>query len=51
MLASDGRDGRRGQRARYPMFDLAMAEVGELAAAYPTNLPWPTLVQTDGAGC
>ncbi len=47
VLASDGRDGRRGQSARYPIFDLAMAEVGELAAAYPTNLPWPTLAQTD----
>ena len=47
VLASDGRDGRRGQRARYPMFDLGMSEVGELAAAYPTNLPWPTLAQTD----
>jgi hypothetical protein len=47
VLASDGRDGRRGQRARFPVFDLAMAEVGELAAAYPTNLPWPTLAQTD----
>ena len=47
VLASDGRDGRRGHRARYPIFDLAMAQVGELAAAYPTNLPWPTLVETD----
>jgi hypothetical protein len=47
VLASDGRDGRRGQRTRYPIFDLAMAHVGELTAAYPTNLPWPTLVETD----
>lgn len=47
VLASDGRDGRRGQAARYPIFDLAMAEIGELAAQYPTNLPWPTLVETD----
>ena len=46
VLASDGRDGRRGERARYPVFDLGLAEVGELAAAYPTNLPWPTLVET-----
>lgn len=46
VLASDGRDGRRGQRARYPVFDLAMTEVGELTAAYPTNLPWPTLAHT-----
>ncbi|EON22803.1 hypothetical protein CF8_3403 [Nocardioides sp. CF8] len=47
VLASDGRDGRRGQRARYPVFDLSMTEVGELAAPYPTNLPWPTLAHTD----
>lgn len=47
VLASDGRDGRRGQTARYPIFDLAMTEVGELVAAYPTNLPWPTLVHTE----
>lgn len=47
VLASDGRDGRRGQRERYPVFDLAMTEVGELTAAYPTNLPWPTLATTD----
>lgn len=47
VLASDGRDGRRGQRAGYPIFDLAMQQVGALAAAYPTNLPWPTLVETD----
>lgn len=47
VLASDGRDGRRGQAARYPIFDVAMTEVGELSAAYPTNLPWPTLVETD----
>ena len=47
VLASDGRDGRRGQRARFPVFDLAMHEVGELTAAYPSNLPWPTLVETE----
>lgn len=47
VLASDGRAGRRGQRARYPVFDLTMTEVGALDAAYPTNLPWPTLVPTE----
>lgn len=47
VLASDGRDGRRDQRQRYPIFDLAMTEVGELDAAYPTNLPWPTLAWTE----
>ncbi len=47
VLASDGRDGRRGQRAGYPIFDLGLTEVGRLAAAYPTNLPWPTLVETE----
>ena len=47
VLASDGRDGRRDQRKRYPIFDLTMTEVGELTAAYPTNLPWPTLAETE----
>lgn len=45
VLASDGRDGRRGQRERYPVFDLALDEVGELDAPYPTNIPWPTLLE------
>ena len=50
VLASDGRDGRRGQRERYPVFDLDLVEVGTLRAPYPTNLPWPTLVPlADGA--
>jgi hypothetical protein len=44
VLASDGRDGRRGQRERYPVFDLAMTELGTIAAPYPTNIPWPTLL-------
>ena len=44
VLASDGRDGRRGQRRRYPVFDLALQETGALDAPYPTNIPWPTLV-------
>lgn len=48
VLASDGRDGRRGQRERFPVFDLGLVETGVLDAPYPTNLPWPTLVR-DGA--
>lgn len=44
VLASDGRQGRRGQRERYPIFDLAMTELGTLNAPYPTNIPWPTLL-------
>ncbi|GCD90573.1 hypothetical protein [Nocardioides sp. LS1] len=47
VLASDGRDGRRGQRRGYPVYDLALAEVGGLDAPYPTNIPWPTLVRED----
>ena len=47
VLASDGRDSRRGQRARFPVFDLAMADVGLLDAPYPTNLPWPSLARVD----
>lgn len=46
VLASDGRDGRRRQRARYPVLDLDLREHGVLDAAYPTNLPWPTLLVT-----
>lgn len=44
VLASDGRDGRRGQRERYPVFDLDLREIDTLSAPYPTNIPWPTLV-------
>jgi hypothetical protein len=47
VLASDGRDSRRGQRARFPAYDLTMAEIGTLDAPYPTNLPWPTLARLD----
>ena len=48
VLASDGRDSQRGRRARFPVFDLAMADRGVLDAPYPTNLPWPTLAHLDG---
>jgi hypothetical protein len=47
VLASDGRDSRPGRRARFPVLDLEMAEVGLLDAPYPTNLPWPSLAQVD----
>ena len=49
VLASDGRDGRRGQREGYPVFDLDLTQVGALDAPYPTNIPWPTLLR-DGDG-
>ncbi|WP_168929791.1 hypothetical protein [Nocardioides sp. GY 10127] len=49
VLASDGRDNPRGQRERYPVWDLDLTEVGTLDAPYPTNLPWPTLVPTQDA--
>jgi len=53
VLASDGRDGRPGQRARYPVLDVApgrtpergLVEVGALNAPYPTNISWPTLLE------
>jgi hypothetical protein len=45
VLASDGRDGRRGQRERFPVFDTSLREIGALDAPYPTNLPWPTLAR------
>ncbi len=44
VLASDGRDGPRGLRERYPVLDLGLQEVGTLDAPYPSNIPWPTLV-------
>jgi hypothetical protein len=47
VLASDGRDSRRGRRARFPVFDLAMTDLGTLDAPYPTNLPWPSVAQLD----
>ena len=47
VLASDGRDSARGQRARFPAYDLAMTEIGTLDAPYPTNLPWPSLARLD----
>jgi len=49
LLASDGRDGRRGEREGYPVFDLNLTQVGVLDAPYPTNIPWPTLLP-DGDG-
>jgi hypothetical protein len=45
VVASDGRDGRRGQRERFPVFDTALREIDALDAPYPTNLPWPTLAR------
>jgi len=38
VLASD----KRSQT--YPVFDLSLRQTGTLAAPYPTNIPWPTLV-------
>jgi hypothetical protein len=47
VLASDGRDNRRAVRARFPIFDTSLREIGALAAPYPTNIPWPTVVPPD----
>lgn len=41
VLASD-------RRGHYPVYDLTLAETGRLTAPYPTNIPWPTVVETDG---
>lgn len=49
VLASDGRDNRRGRRARFPVLDLDLHETGTVDAPYPTNIPWPTLVPPDPA--
>ncbi|GAA2126706.1 hypothetical protein [Nocardioides bigeumensis] len=45
VVASDGRDGRRGQRRAYPVFDVDLRQLGALDAAYLTNLPWPALAR------
>ena len=45
LLASDGRKGPRGKQMAFPVFDLALAQVGSLDAPYPTNIPWPTLAR------
>lgn len=47
VLASDGPDSAKGLRRRFPVFDTALNEVGQLDAPYPSNLPWPTLVETE----
>jgi hypothetical protein len=45
VLASDGRDGRRGQRETFPVFGTDLRQRGALDAPYPTNIPWPTLAR------
>ena len=47
VLASDGRQGPRAHRAAFPVFDLALRQTGRLHAPYPTNIPWPTVVETE----
>jgi hypothetical protein len=47
VLASDGRQGPRAHRAAYPVFDLALRQTGRLDAPYPTNIPWPTVADTE----
>jgi hypothetical protein len=42
VLVSDKR------RRAYPVLDLDLRELGTLDAAYPTNIPWPTLVDLPG---
>lgn len=47
LLASDGPEGPRRFRRRYPAYDLTMRETGEVDAPYGTNIPWPNVVRTD----
>ena len=47
VLASDGPEGHRHQRSRFPVFDLTMREVGVLDAEHPTNLPWPSVLESE----
>jgi hypothetical protein len=42
VLASDKR------HRSYPVLDLDLRDIGTLDAAYPTNLPWPTVVALEG---
>ncbi|WP_432476579.1 hypothetical protein [Nocardioides sp. GXQ0305] len=42
VLVSDSR------RRCYPVLDLDLRETGTLDAPYPTNIPWPTLVEHAG---
>ncbi len=42
VLVSDSR------RRCYPVLDLDLRETGTLDAPYPTNIPWPTVVEHDG---
>lgn len=45
VLATEREDGRTG----YPVLDLGLRERDRLDAAFPSNLPWPTLAQVPGA--
>lgn len=45
VLASDGPEGPRHLRRRFPVFDLSLREVGVLDAEHPTNLPWPSVIE------
>ena len=45
VLASDGADNPSPHREGYPVFDLSLKKIGALDAPYPTNIPWPTLVE------
>lgn len=47
VLASDGRDNPRRVPSGFPVFDLGMRQVGALDAPYPTNIPWPNVVEWD----
>jgi hypothetical protein len=47
VLASDSRKSPWGHRAQFPVFDLSLRQTGRLEAPYPTNIPWPTLAETE----
>ncbi|NYD56641.1 hypothetical protein BKA08_000879 [Nocardioides marinisabuli] len=51
VLASDGRDNPRRHREQHPVLDLDLQPAGApLDAAYPTNIPWPTLAPLPDGG-
>ncbi|MDN4163374.1 hypothetical protein [Nocardioides abyssi] len=44
VLASNGDASPPEIRGQYPVYDLAMEQVGTLDAPHPTNIPWPMII-------
>jgi hypothetical protein len=48
LLASNGDNSPPDVRDQYPVYDLAMTQVGTLDAPHPSNIPWPMVFPTPG---